>query len=106
MDVAAICEAVTRPSMRFVGVRARENQAALMRHKTRARDWSRNARSYLTNNARQHSGDGHPAVAPPYKSDVSQVLYLNMRRHVLDLAFQIRTVVSGMSPLSPASQRS
>ena len=30
-----ICEAVTRPSMRFVGVRSLENQAALMRHKAR-----------------------------------------------------------------------
>ena len=28
-DAAAICEAVTRPSMRFVGVRSLENQAAL-----------------------------------------------------------------------------
>jgi hypothetical protein len=34
-DAAAVCEAVTRPSMRFVGVRSLENQAALMRHKTR-----------------------------------------------------------------------
>ena len=34
-DASAICEAVTRPSMRFVGVRSRENQAALMRHKAR-----------------------------------------------------------------------
>ena len=34
-DAAAICEAVTRPAMRFVGVRSLENQAALMRHKTR-----------------------------------------------------------------------
>ena len=34
-DAAAICEAVTRPTMRFVGVRSQENQAALMRHKTR-----------------------------------------------------------------------
>jgi transposase len=34
-DAAGICEAVTRPSMRFVGVRALENQAALMHHKTR-----------------------------------------------------------------------
>jgi hypothetical protein len=34
-DEAAICEAVTRPSMRFVGVRSLENQAALMRHKAR-----------------------------------------------------------------------
>src|ERR1700685_2839399 len=34
-DAAAICEAATRPSMRFVGVRSLETQAALMRHKTR-----------------------------------------------------------------------
>src|SRR6202051_20377 len=34
-DAAAICEAVTRPSVGFVGVRSLENQAVLMRHKTR-----------------------------------------------------------------------
>ncbi|ODT65383.1 MAG: IS110 family transposase [Pelagibacterium sp. SCN 63-23] len=34
-DAAAICEAVTRPSMRFVPVRTVENQAALMHHKVR-----------------------------------------------------------------------
>src|SRR3984885_804584 len=32
-DAEAICEAVTRPTMRFVGVRSLKNQAALMRHK-------------------------------------------------------------------------
>ena len=34
-DAAGICEAVTRPSMRFVRVRTLENQAALMHHKAR-----------------------------------------------------------------------
>jgi transposase len=34
-DAAAICEAVTRPSMRFVAVRSIANQAVLMRHKVR-----------------------------------------------------------------------
>src|SRR3984893_8808671 len=34
-DAAGICEAVTRPSMRFTGVRTLENQAALMHHKAR-----------------------------------------------------------------------
>jgi transposase len=34
-DAAAICEAVMRPSMRFVGARSLENQATLMHHKTR-----------------------------------------------------------------------
>ena len=34
-DAAAICEAVTRPSMRFVPVKTAEQQAALMVHRTR-----------------------------------------------------------------------
>jgi len=34
-DAAAICEAVTRPSMRFVTPRTIENQAVLMHHKVR-----------------------------------------------------------------------
>ncbi len=34
-DAAAICEAVTRPSMRFVKVRSVDNQAVLMHHKIR-----------------------------------------------------------------------
>ena len=34
-DAAGICEAVTRPSMRFVCVRTLKNQAALMHHKAR-----------------------------------------------------------------------
>jgi transposase len=34
-DAEAICEAVTRPSMRFVEIRSIENQAVLMRHRTR-----------------------------------------------------------------------
>ncbi|HZG69789.1 MAG TPA: IS110 family transposase [Herpetosiphonaceae bacterium] len=34
-DAAAICEAVTRPSMRFVPIKSTDQQAALMLHKTR-----------------------------------------------------------------------
>ena len=34
-DAAAICEAVTRPSMRFVPVKSIDQQAALMLHRTR-----------------------------------------------------------------------
>ena len=51
-DAAAICEAVTRPSMRFVGVRSRENQAALMRHK--AREMLVTQRRQLLNGLRGH----------------------------------------------------
>jgi transposase len=35
-DAAAICEAVTRPTMRFVPVKSREQQAALSMHRARA----------------------------------------------------------------------
>ncbi len=34
-DAGAICEAVTRPTMRFVPVKSAERQAALLDHKTR-----------------------------------------------------------------------
>jgi transposase len=51
-DAAAICEAVTRPSMRFVGVRPLENQAALMRHK--AREMLVSQRTQLINGLRSH----------------------------------------------------
>jgi transposase len=51
-DAAAICEAVTRPSMRFVGVRTLENQASLMRHKTREMLVSQ--RTQLLNGLRGH----------------------------------------------------
>jgi transposase len=51
-DASAICEAVTRPSMRFVGVRSLENQATLMRHKTREMLVSQ--RTQLLNGLRGH----------------------------------------------------
>src|SRR5580700_5212303 len=51
-DAAAICEAVTRPSMRFVAVRSLENQATLMRHKTREMLVSQ--RTQLLNGLRGH----------------------------------------------------
>jgi transposase len=51
-DAAAICEAVTRPSMRFVAVRSLENQAMLMRHKTREMLVSQ--RTQLLNGLRGH----------------------------------------------------
>src|SRR6266487_5821864 len=34
-DAAAICEAVTRPSMRFVAIKTKEQQTGLMLHRTR-----------------------------------------------------------------------
>ena len=51
-DAAAICEAVTRPSMRFVAVKTAEQQAALMLH--RSRDLLIRQRTQLINALRAH----------------------------------------------------
>lgn len=52
VDAAAICEAATRPSMRFVPVKAVEQQAALMLH--RSRDLLIRQRTQLINAVRAH----------------------------------------------------
>jgi transposase len=54
-DAAAICEAVTRPSMRFVQVRTLGNQAVLMRH--RVREMLVGQRTQLLNALRGHLGE-------------------------------------------------
>src|SRR5512135_1296816 len=51
-DAAAICEAVTRPSMRFVPIKSVEQQSALMLHRTR--DLLIRQRTQLTNALRAH----------------------------------------------------
>lgn len=51
-DAEAICEAVTRPSMRFVPIKATEQQAVLMLHRTR--DLLVRQRTMLTNAFRGH----------------------------------------------------
>ena len=51
-DAAAICEAVTRPSMRFVPIKSEDQQAALMLH--RARDLLVRQRTQLINAIRGH----------------------------------------------------
>jgi len=51
-DAEAICEAVTRPTMRFVPVKSREQQAAILLH--RARDLLIRQRTQLVNALRSH----------------------------------------------------
>ena len=51
-DAAAICEAVTRPSMRFVPVKTEEQQSALTMH--RARELLVRQRTQLINAIRGH----------------------------------------------------
>jgi transposase len=54
-DAAAICEAVTRPSMRFVPVKNAEQQGALMMHRTR--DLLIGQRTQLINALRAHMAE-------------------------------------------------
>jgi hypothetical protein len=51
-DAAAICEAVTRPTMRFVPIKTKEQQAALLLH--RARQLLVRQRTMLSNAIRGH----------------------------------------------------
>ncbi len=51
-DAAAICEAVTRPSMRFVPIKSEEQQAVLVMH--RSRDLLVRQRTQLINALRGH----------------------------------------------------
>ena len=51
-DAEAICEAVTRPTMRFVPVNSAERQAALLDHKTR--DFLVRQRTQLVSTIRAH----------------------------------------------------
>ena len=53
-DAAAICEAVTRPSMRFVPMKTKEQQTGLMLH--RSRQFLVRQRTMLSNAIRGHYG--------------------------------------------------
>ncbi|MEM7730917.1 MAG: IS110 family transposase [Pseudomonadota bacterium] len=60
-DAEAICEAVTRPTMRFVPVKSTERQAALLDHK--ARDFLVRQRTQTVNAIRAHLGEFGIVVA-------------------------------------------
>lgn len=54
-DAAAICEAVSRPSMRFVPVKSEETQASLLTHK--AREFLVRQQTQIVNAMRAHLGE-------------------------------------------------
>ena len=54
-DAAAICEAVSRPSMRFVPVKSEDTQALLMTHK--AREFLVRQQTQIVNAMRAHLGE-------------------------------------------------
>ena len=60
-DAEAICEAVTRPTMRFVPVKSADRQAALMDHKTR--EFLVRQQTQIVNAIRAHLGEFGIVVA-------------------------------------------
>ena len=70
-DAAAICEAVTRPSMRFVPVKSPEQQAALAVHRTRALLIGQ--RTQLTNALRAHLAE-HGLVAEKGRDGLAELI--------------------------------
>jgi transposase len=63
-DAAAICEAVTRPSMRFVPIKSEQQQSGLMLH--RSRQLLVRQRTMLSNATQLcHSSAFHVAIAKP-----------------------------------------
>jgi transposase len=72
-DAEAICEAVGRPSMRFVPVKSAHQQAALLHH--RARDLLVRQRTMLINAIRGHLGE-FGIIAPAGRHRVADLLNL------------------------------
>lgn len=70
-DAAAICEAVTRPSMRFVPVKTVDAQASLMLH--RSRELLIRQRTQLVNALRAHLAE-FGLVAPTGRDGVAQLV--------------------------------
>lgn len=84
-DAEAICEAVTRPSMRFVPVKSEETQALLMTHK--AREFLIRQLTQVTNAIRAHLGE-FGIVAPKGVHNVGRLLEAGERAD-LPLAAQL-----------------
>jgi transposase len=70
-DAEAICEAVRRPTMRFVQVKSAEQQAQLMQH--RARDLLMHQRTQLINAMRSHLAE-LGIIAPQGREGVKELL--------------------------------
>jgi transposase len=70
-DAEAICEAVRRPTMRFVQVKSAEQQAQLMQH--RARDLLMHQGTQLINTMRSHLAE-LGIIAPQGREEIKELL--------------------------------
>src|SRR6476469_9798671 len=72
-DAAAICEAVTRPSMRFVPIKTKEQQTCLMLHRTR--HLFIRQQTAVINSIRAHLAE-FGIVAPVGRKGVTELLHV------------------------------
>ncbi|MEA2804441.1 MAG: transposase [Rhodospirillaceae bacterium] len=107
-DAAAICEAVTRPTMRFVPIKTKEQQAALLLH--RARQLLVRQRTMLSNAIRGHlaelgivsaKGRNGTGVLLEIIADVEDSRVPPVARGILDVLAR-----SSTAPWEPRSDRS
>ena len=106
-DAEAICEAVSRPSMRFVPVKSPEQQSVLMLH--RARDLLMRQRTMLLNAIRAHLAEFGVVVAQGPSKVLDLVARLRtgeplgvpniVRSSLLVLATQLDSLASGLHSL-------
>jgi len=99
-DAEAICEAVRRPTMRYVQVKSAEQQAQLMQH--RARDLLMHQRTQLINGIRSHLAE-LGIIAPQGREGVKELLAIiakdantelpnNARASLIVLAAQLQAL--------------
>ena len=93
-DAAAICEAVTRPTMRFVAVKGAEQQSVLMLHRTR--ELLVRQRTMLVNAIRAHMAE-FGIVAPVGIPRVKELLAVIADADVNRLPPAARTCLEGLA---------
>src|SRR5664280_1044119 len=80
-DAEAICEAVRRPTMRFVGVKSPEQQGRLMQH--RVRDLLMRQRTQLINAMRAHLAELGIAAAQG-REGIKELLAIVAQKNICD----------------------
>ena len=93
-DAEAICEAVTRPTMRFVPIKSAEQQAVLMLHRTR--DLLVRQRTMLVNALRGHMAE-LGIIAPQGISRVGDLLAVLMGEDGAKLPRLARQALQGLA---------
>ena len=93
-DAEAICEAVTRPTMRFVPVKSAEQQAALMLHRTR--DLLVRQRTTLVNALRGHMAE-LGIIAPQGISRVGDLVAVLLGEEEAKLPALARQALRGLA---------